>query len=60
MRQANLEQQKVCLQILSDHMEGEGKKYQQLISQQVSSVFDEILLIGRLHVRRLSRFRKCD
>ena len=37
MRVANLEQQKVCLQVLSEHIEKEGKKYEELMSKQVSS-----------------------
>ena len=37
MRVANLEQQKACLQVLSEHMEKEGKKYEELMSVQVSS-----------------------
>ena len=37
MRVANLEQQKACLQVLSEHMEKEGKKYEELMSKQVSS-----------------------
>ena len=37
MRVANLEQQKACLQVLSEHMEKEGQKYEKLMSKQVSS-----------------------
>ena len=37
MRVGKLEQKKACLQVLSEHMEKEGQKYEKLMSKQVSS-----------------------